>query len=160
MRREGALRQAFSGAGGGAAAKAEPGSPGAVPAAAAPAAPAASAEELVGVPIVCNGNRGRFLLQRQACVCACKACAARAARAGAPHLEMTPTEFERHSGARTAQFGSCSAPGNALPPAGEEESSACIAHISHHNMCRSSEGSCWLSIHAGSFGSKFRVVSV
>src|SRR5579875_1718103 len=71
------------------------------PAAFVPKVPA-TAQEMVGVPIICNGNRGRFLLQRQACVCACRACAQRAQRAGAPHLEMTPTEFERHSGARFA----------------------------------------------------------
>ncbi len=35
----------------------------------------------------------------QVCVCACATCAARARAAGVPHLEMSPTEFEKHAGA-------------------------------------------------------------
>lgn len=57
-----------------------------------------TASEQVHVPIMCNGNRGRFLLERQSCVCHCKGCEARAARHNVAYHEMTPTEFERHSG--------------------------------------------------------------
>jgi hypothetical protein len=71
------------------------------------AAPTAS--EQVHVPIICNGNRGRFLLEHQSCVCHCKGCEARAARHNVAYHEMTPTEFERHSGAHQglADIGVC-----------------------------------------------------
>ncbi len=70
--------------------------------AAAASAAQAHASGLVHVPIICNGNRGRFLLERQSCVCHCKLCAQRAERMHVFYHEMTPTEFERHSGARLA----------------------------------------------------------
>ncbi|BDA43950.1 hypothetical protein COCOBI_05-1340 [Coccomyxa sp. Obi] len=65
---------------------------------AAAAAAQTHAGGLVEVPIKCNGNRGRFLLERQSCVCHCKQCTQRAKRMHVPYHEMTPGAFERHSG--------------------------------------------------------------
>ena len=72
--------------------------------AAAASAAQTHASGLVHVPIICNGNRGRFLLERQSCVCHCKLCGERAERMRVPYHEMTPTEFERHSGATQASL--------------------------------------------------------
>ena len=48
--------------------------------------------------VVCNGNRGVFIVERQVIVCLCSQCAARAAQMGLPEMELSPTDFERHSG--------------------------------------------------------------
>ncbi len=72
--------------------------------AAAAVAAQSSASGLVHVPIICNGNRGRFLLEHQSCICHCKLCAQRAQRSAVPYHEMTPTEFERHSGEGCLSF--------------------------------------------------------
>jgi hypothetical protein len=50
------------------------------------------------VRVVCNGNPGAFMLPAQLVRCGCAVCAATAAAHYVPHLELTPTEFERHSG--------------------------------------------------------------
>ena len=52
------------------------------------------------VPVVCNGNRGVFIVESQCMACQCSHCSERAAKLKLPYLELTPTEFERHSGAR------------------------------------------------------------
>ena len=48
--------------------------------------------------MVCNGNRGLFIVERQVIVCLCSQCEARAAQMGLPEMELSPTDFERHSG--------------------------------------------------------------
>ena len=50
------------------------------------------------VMVVCNSNVGKFLLVKQTMVCTCKLCQNKAAKMGVPFVDMTPTEFERHSG--------------------------------------------------------------
>lgn len=50
------------------------------------------------VMVVCNGNVGKFLLMKQSMVCTCKLCQTKAAKMGVAYVDMTPTEFERHSG--------------------------------------------------------------
>ena len=50
------------------------------------------------VPVICNGNKGVFLVGRQVIVCLCNECEARAKSAGVPEMELSPTDFERHSG--------------------------------------------------------------
>lgn len=50
------------------------------------------------IVVQCNGNLGKFMLGKQSMVCMCKLCQAKAAKADLPYTEMTPTEFERHSG--------------------------------------------------------------
>ena len=50
------------------------------------------------ITVQCNGNVGKFLLGKQSMVCICKLCQAKAVKADLPYTEMTPTEFERHSG--------------------------------------------------------------
>ena len=50
------------------------------------------------ITVQCNGNVGKFMLGKQSMVCMCKVCQAKAAKANLPYSEMTPTEFERHSG--------------------------------------------------------------
>lgn len=50
------------------------------------------------VMVVCNSNVGKFLLVKQTMVCTCKLCQTKAAKMGVPFVDMTPTEFERHSG--------------------------------------------------------------
>ena len=50
------------------------------------------------VVVVCNSNVGKFLLVKQTMVCTCKLCQNKAAKMGVPFHDMTPTEFERHSG--------------------------------------------------------------
>lgn len=50
------------------------------------------------VMVVCNSNVGKFLLVKQTMVCTCKLCQNKAAKIGVPFVDMTPTEFERHSG--------------------------------------------------------------
>lgn len=54
------------------------------------------------VMVVCNSNVGKFLLMRQSMVCTCKLCQNKAAKMGVPYVDMTPTEFERHSGIHAA----------------------------------------------------------
>lgn len=54
------------------------------------------------VMVVCNGNVGKFLLMKQSMVCTCKLCQTKAAKMGAAYVDMTPTEFERHSGTKTS----------------------------------------------------------
>ncbi len=76
------------------------------PAASAPAPAAASSAPLAagdGVDVVCNGNYGRLELPSQVVLCRCGECRAFAARAGLARLELTPAEFERHSGARASK---------------------------------------------------------
>ena len=55
------------------------------------------------VLVQCNGNQGKFLLAKQSMVCTCKLCQNKAAKLGVPFVDMTPTEFERHSGETLAQ---------------------------------------------------------
>ena len=50
------------------------------------------------VLVQCNGNQGKFLLNKQSMVCTCKLCQTKAAKMGLTFIDMTPTEFERHSG--------------------------------------------------------------
>ncbi|KAL0049732.1 hypothetical protein WJX82_008757 [Trebouxia sp. C0006] len=50
------------------------------------------------VLVQCNGNQGKFLLNKQSMVCTCKLCQTKAAKLGLTFVDMTPTEFERHSG--------------------------------------------------------------
>lgn len=50
------------------------------------------------VLVQCNGNQGKFLLNKQSMVCTCKLCQIKAAKMGVAFVDMTPTEFERHSG--------------------------------------------------------------
>ena len=50
------------------------------------------------IPIVCNGNRGYYLVHSSTCICCCVACNERAKRADLPCIQISPTEFERHSG--------------------------------------------------------------
>ena len=50
------------------------------------------------VMVVCNSNVGKFLLVKQTMVCTCKLCQTKAAKMEVPFVDMTPTEFERHSG--------------------------------------------------------------
>ena len=50
------------------------------------------------VLVQCNGNQGKFLLAKQSMVCNCKLCQTKAAKLGLLFVDMTPTEFERHSG--------------------------------------------------------------
>ena len=53
------------------------------------------------IPIVCNGNRGFYLVHSSTCICCCVACNERAKRADLPCIQISPTEFERHSGKPT-----------------------------------------------------------
>ena len=55
------------------------------------------------VMVVCNSNVGKFLLVKQTMVCTCKLCQTKAAKMGVPFVDMTPTEFERHSGQHKKQ---------------------------------------------------------
>ena len=58
--------------------------------------------ELTRVPVICNGNRGVFVVERQVIVCLCRSCVSRAAMDGLPEMELSPTDFERHSGSALA----------------------------------------------------------
>lgn len=55
-------------------------------------------EHSPSVPVTCNGNPGTYFLDRQTIACSCRTCEAKAARNNARYVEMTPTQFERHSG--------------------------------------------------------------
>ena len=59
------------------------------------------------VLVQCNGNQGKFLLVKQSMVCTCKLCQNKAAKLGVPFVDMTPTEFERHSGTALAVLHNC-----------------------------------------------------
>ena len=61
------------------------------------------------VVVVCNSNVGKFLLVKQTMVCTCKLCQNKAAKLGVPFVDMTPTEFERHSGSHRAARCCCCA---------------------------------------------------
>lgn len=50
------------------------------------------------IPVVCNGNKGIFLVGRQVIVCLCEGCVQRAKEVGLAEMELSPTDFERHSG--------------------------------------------------------------
>ena len=52
------------------------------------------------VPVICNGNKGQFLVGRQVIVCLCNECTNRAKSSGIGEMELSPTDFERHSGKR------------------------------------------------------------
>ena len=57
------------------------------------------------IPIVCNGNRGYYLVHSSTCICCCVACMERAKRADLPCIQISPTEFERHSGTAASPAG-------------------------------------------------------
>jgi hypothetical protein len=50
------------------------------------------------VSIMCNGKPGLFRLQRQTCDCYCDICILLKNKLGVEELDMSPKEFERHSG--------------------------------------------------------------
>jgi hypothetical protein len=50
------------------------------------------------VDVVCNGNKGTFIVARQMMCCRCRGCEAKAEKQGLALVEISPTEFERHSG--------------------------------------------------------------
>lgn len=60
--------------------------------------PTAEGDWPAHIVVQCNGNIGKFMLGKQSMVCMCKLCQVKAAKAELPYTEMTPTEFERHSG--------------------------------------------------------------
>jgi len=60
------------------------------------------------VLVQCNGNQGKFLLNKQSMVCTCKLCQTKAAKLGLTFVDMTPTEFERHSGIKLSHIACCS----------------------------------------------------
>ena len=64
----------------------------------APISPGKGAWHNMKIPIVCNGNRGYYLVHSSTCICCCVACMERAKRADLPCIQISPTEFERHSG--------------------------------------------------------------
>ena len=46
------------------------------------------------IPIVCNGNRGFYLVHSSTCICCCVACNERAKRAQTlPCIQISPTEY-------------------------------------------------------------------
>ncbi|KAK9808673.1 hypothetical protein WJX72_001750 [[Myrmecia] bisecta] len=66
-----------------------------------PVTEAAVREAIAGtdvVAIICNGNKGRLVVDDSTVVCLCRGCQTKARRQGKPWVEMTPTEFEKHSG--------------------------------------------------------------
>ena len=48
--------------------------------------------------VICNDNRGVFLVDRQVIACLCDQCKAKALQMGLAEMELSPTDFERHSG--------------------------------------------------------------
>ena len=56
-------------------------------------------QRLERIPIACNGNRGYYVVDSGTCICCCVACTDRAKRADLSCSQISPTEFERHSGA-------------------------------------------------------------
>lgn len=55
--------------------------------------------ELLMVAVICNGNKGTFLVNTQTVMCCCNVCFRRESKKSG----ITPTEFERHSGLGTAK---------------------------------------------------------
>ena len=53
---------------------------------------------------MCNGNRGYYVVDSGTCICCCVACTERAKRADLPCFQISPTEFERHSGGLSCQL--------------------------------------------------------
>ena len=49
------------------------------------------------VPVVCGGNRGRFLMAANQMACQCSKCVEQAKAAGTPYTVMAMGEFEKHS---------------------------------------------------------------
>ena len=66
--------------------------------------PAPTAEAAVGivkagaVPVICNSNRGLYLLERRHMACTCTTCSSSAEKSGLPYHELELSYFERHSG--------------------------------------------------------------
>jgi len=52
------------------------------------------------LPVICNNNKGIYLVDRQVICCLCQQCKEEAAARQLPELELSPTDFERHSGDR------------------------------------------------------------
>lgn len=50
------------------------------------------------VPVICNGNRGLYLVGTGNMACTCKTCSAAAETNNVPYYELDLTVFERHSG--------------------------------------------------------------
>ncbi len=48
--------------------------------------------------VICNGNKGVYIVDRQVICCLCEQCSAEAKSRGLEELELSPTDFERHSG--------------------------------------------------------------
>lgn len=69
--------------------------------------PVAEGDWPAHITVQCNGNVGKFMLGKQSMVCMCKLCQAKAAKANLPYTEMTPTEFERHSGTTLPMIKPC-----------------------------------------------------
>lgn len=51
--------------------------------------------------VICNGNKGIYIVDRQVICCLCEQCSAEAKARGLDELELSPTDFERHSGMST-----------------------------------------------------------
>ena len=66
--------------------------------------PAVEGDWPAHIVVQCNGNMGKFMLGKQSMVCMCKLCQAKAVKADLPYTEMTPTEFERHSGMQLLMY--------------------------------------------------------
>lgn len=56
------------------------------------------------LPVICNGNQGIFIVERHVMVCLCTQCKNRAQDLGKAELELSPTDFERHSGNCTSSI--------------------------------------------------------
>lgn len=50
------------------------------------------------VPVICNGNRGLYLMERSMMACTCETCSTAAKRAHVPYHELDVVFFEQHSG--------------------------------------------------------------
>ena len=48
--------------------------------------------------VTCNGNKGIYIVDRQVICCLCEQCSTEAKARGLEELELSPTDFERHSG--------------------------------------------------------------
>ena len=53
--------------------------------------------------VICNGNKGVYIVDRQVICCLCDQCSAEAKSRGLEELELSPTDFERHSGVQSGQ---------------------------------------------------------
>lgn len=73
---------------------AAPGPQGVLP----PVAPTRQGPPPAEVEVICNGNPGTFVVKTQAICCKCDSCKSIAKEHGLPRLELSPTEFEKHSG--------------------------------------------------------------